>query len=140
MTVKKQELHDIILIITKPFRTKPSFRAKALAFAWNPPLGTSYYPYSIPLLLLDLMHNFVAGAAEFSKLFPPARNAGFIYPPREALFVYTFVIHRRWIIFLFYKVNEIVPPPAYCQVKFLSHFNFFGFFSRITYPQPQNCG
>ena len=83
------------------------------------------------------MHNVVAGAAEFSKLFPPARSAGFIYPPREALFGYTFVIHRSWIIFLFYKVNEIVPPRHI--VKWNSyHISIFSdFFRKLLIHSPK---
>ena len=91
-----------------------------------PPHGTSYYPYSIPLLLLALIH---PGVARNFRNFPLSRGA------RE--FIYSYLstarlFHKRFprlfaLSFIFYKVNEIVPPPRFCQPFSLVFPRFFNF-------------
>ena len=91
-----------------------------------PLLKTSYYPYSIPLLLLDFIH---PGVARNFRNFPFSRGA------RE--FIYSYLstarlFHKRFpclfaLSFIFYKVNEIVPPPLFCQPFSLVFPRFFNF-------------
>ena len=71
------------------------------------------------------MHNFVAGAAELSKIISARAERG-LYLSTARLF------HKRFprllaLFFIFYKVNEIVPPPALLSTVFVRFSTIFKF-------------
>ena len=72
------------------------------------------------------MHNFVAGAAELSKIISARAERG-LYLSTARLF------HKRFprllaLFFIFYKVNEIIPPPAFLSTVFVRFSTIFKFF------------
>jgi len=81
------------------------------------------------------MHTFARARWNFQKLFPPARSAGFIYPPRY----FSTSVSRAYLPYLLYFIRsmKLYPPPLFCQPfsfvfpRFFIFCRFCGSFSAI---------